>query len=355
MESCLIPIITLSQFADRIKKNLEDVRIPLSGSIEVTARCNLRCKHCYINIPAADERARTKELTYKEFCDIFDQITNEGCLWLLLTGGEPFIRPDFLDIYTYAKKKGMLITLFTNGTLLTPYIADFLSDWRPQSIELTLYGLTQKTYEEVTDIDGSHKRCMYGIELLLDRKLPLKLKTMVMTINKHEIWEIKRFAENLGVDFRFDPVLNLRINGDKSPSDFRISPQEIVALDLADTNRMRELSEFCEKFLNTPDNLEYIYQCGAGRKTFHIDPYGQLSVCIMSRIPSYDLRSGYFRDGWYNFMQSILSRKWVRNTRCKGCELISLCGQCPGWAQIENGNPESPVDYLCQIARLRAD
>ena len=108
---------------------------------------------------------------------------DEGCRWLLLTGGEPFLRPDFLDIYTNANKKGLLLTLFTNGTLLTPRSADLLAERRPFAIEITLYGATQQTYERITGIPGSYARCRRGIDLLLERNLPLKLKTMVMTLN----------------------------------------------------------------------------------------------------------------------------------------------------------------------------
>jgi len=355
MECPHIPLINYGDFSKRFHDKVLSRRIPIEGSIEVTARCNLRCVHCYINLPLNDRAAQEKELTYKEFCNIIDQIVDEGCLWLLLTGGEPFIRPDFLDIYTYAKKKGLLITLFTNGTTITPRIADYLVEWVPFSIEITLYGRTEETYERVTGIPGSYERCIRGIDLLLERKLPMKLKTMVMTLNKHEVWDIKVYAESLGLDFRFDPVLNLRIDGDHKPADFRISPEEIIELDLADENRMRDWLEFCEKFQGPPTCPEYLYECGAGLSTFNIDSYGQLSVCIMSRFPSFDLLQGDFRKGWYDFIPNVLTQKWLREVPCKSCELISLCGQCPGWAQVEHGDQEKPVEYLCRIAHARAE
>src|SRR5690242_4271075 len=101
--------------------------IPSEASIEVTHRCPLACAHCYNNLPMNDPEARRGELTYEEHCRILDEITEAGCLWLLYTGGEIFARRDFLDIYSYAKRKGLLITLFTNGTLITPQIADYLA------------------------------------------------------------------------------------------------------------------------------------------------------------------------------------------------------------------------------------
>src|SRR5216683_2175205 len=118
--------LTYGAFSEAFSNRAAGLRLPLSGTIEVTRRCPLTCLHCYNNLPMADAEARHRELTYDEHCRLLDEMADAGCLWLLFTGGEIFARPDFLDIYTYAKKKGFLITLFTNGTLITERIADHL-------------------------------------------------------------------------------------------------------------------------------------------------------------------------------------------------------------------------------------
>jgi MoaA/NifB/PqqE/SkfB family radical SAM enzyme len=210
-------------------------RAPLSGSIELTRRCNLKCTHCYNNLDKGHREAQLGELTYEEHCRILDDITDAGCLWLLYTGGEIFARPDFLDIYTYAKQKGLLLTLFTNGTLITTTIADYLAAWRPFSIEISIYGRTPDTHDQITGIAGSFERSMRSIRLIIERDLPLILKAMVLTLNKHEIWDMKRFVEEeLGLEFRFDAMLNPRIDCSLSPLAVRLSPQEVVQLDLQD-------------------------------------------------------------------------------------------------------------------------
>ena len=354
MECATIPFKSYTEFGIHLHKQIGNQRIPLSGSIEVTSRCNLSCVHCYISMPATDSLARKTELTCREFCNLIDQIVDEGCFWLLFTGGEPFIRKDFLDIYSHAKKRGLLISLFTNGTFITPEIADYLSSWKPLSIEITLYGRTQATYEKVTGIKGSYDRCIRGIRLLLERNLPLKLKTMVLSMNKHEVWQIKEYAQSLGVEFHFDPLLNMGINGNTKPGSARIQPHEVVSLDLTDAERMKDWEEFCEKFIVPPPQPDYIYQCGAGMRSFHIDAYGQLSSCMMVRLPAFDLRIGSFSDGWNTFMRDVIAQKWSKEAPCKTCSLLSLCGRCPGWAQLEHGDQEKTVPYLCKIAHLRA-
>jgi MoaA/NifB/PqqE/SkfB family radical SAM enzyme len=179
--------VSYGEFSQTFHQRTMQRHLPLSGTIEVTRRCPLSCVHCYNNLPMGDRDAAAGELTYAEHCRILDELADAGCLWLLFTGGEIFARRDFLDIYTYAKKKGFLITLFTNGTLITPRIADYLTIWRPFAIEITIYGRTKQTYERLTGIPGSYEKCLRGIDLLRDRKLPLALKTVAVTVNVHEL------------------------------------------------------------------------------------------------------------------------------------------------------------------------
>ena len=355
--------VSYSDFSLELHRRVVAQRIPVNGTVEVTRRCPQNCVHCYNNLPMGGREAQLRELTYEEHCRILDEMTEAGCLWLLYTGGEIFARGDFLDIYTYAKKKGLLITLFTNGVLITPEIADYLSIWRPFSIEITLYGCTSKTYEEITRIPGSYKQCMRGIRLLLDRGLPLKLKTMAITINRDEIWDMKRFVQHeLGLKFKFDAMINPRLDASKGPLDVRLKPEEIVGLDLQDPERVAEWKRFADRFngpVQAPDCWDNAYHCGGGVSAFAIDPYGKMSICLLSRDETYDLRKGNFREGWESFLSKVRQKKVKRLTKCVSCEIKAMCGMCPANGQLENrelgdADPETPVDFLCQVAHLRA-
>jgi radical SAM protein with 4Fe4S-binding SPASM domain len=341
-----------------LNKRVVGQRVPISSSIEVTRRCNLKCVHCYNSLSLGDQEALRSELAYEEHCRILDEITEAGCLWLLYTGGEIFARKDFMDIYKYAKQKGLLITLFTNGALITSKIADDLVQWRPFSIEITIYGRTRETYERVTGIPGSYERCMRGIRLLRERDLPLKLKTMAMTMNKHEIWDMKRFVEeDLELEFKFDAMINCRIDCSQRPLAVRILPQEVVELDLQDPERAAEWKRFAEQF-NRPvhftEHVNELYHCGGGMNFFAIDPSGMLSTCVLSSGEVFDLRKGRFRGGWENFLLKVRQKKITRQTRCTRCEIKAMCGMCPANGELENGDAEEPVDFLCRVAHLRA-
>jgi radical SAM protein with 4Fe4S-binding SPASM domain len=352
-----VETLPYSDFSLNFHQRLLAKRIPINGSIEVTRRCPSNCVHCYNHVPMGDEEARNRELTFEEHCRILDTLAEAGCLWLLFTGGEIFARNDFLDIYTYAKNKGFLITLFTNGVLITPKIAEYLAEWRPFSIEISLYGVTQKTYEGVTRTPGSFEKCLRGIQLLCQRKLPLTLKTMAITPNKHELWEMKQFVEEkLGLGFRFDAMINPCIDCSQSPLAVRLSPEEVVELDIKDPQRIKEWRRFAEKFngpVHVPEDWGELYHCGGGSNSFAINPYGGLGICVLSR-NGYDLRKGSFREGWENYIFKLRQQKITRLTKCVNCEIKAMCGMCPASGELENLDPEEPVDFLCRVAHLRA-
>jgi radical SAM protein with 4Fe4S-binding SPASM domain len=354
MDCVGLPEIGLDQWVKDLFSQPGTERLPLLGSLELTYRCNLNCAQCYCNLPAKDQRALSEELTRDEVCDVIDRVVEEGCLWLLLTGGEPLLRPDFVDVYAYAKKKGLLVMLFTNGTLLNADVADYLAEWTPRKVEITLHGVTRETFERVTRVAGSYDRCMRGIELLLERDIPLNLKTTVTQLNKHELWATKEYAEGLGVDYRFDAMLIPRLDGSKKPYEVRLTPDELVELDLADPERSRELKKVSEKFWGLPSD-DRLYVCGAGERSFHVDPYGRLALCMTNRAHTYDLRDGSFGEAWRDFIPAVRSLKAERVVECRTCPAMSLCGQCPAWSYLEHRDLETPVEYLCQVGHARAE
>ena len=243
----MLETATYGDFSSLIHGRQKERRAPIEVSIELTHRCPLECQHCYNNLPMSDVDARKQELTFDEHVRLLDELVEVGCFWILYTGGEVFARKDFLDIYTEAKKRGFLITIFTNGTMITPRIADYLAEYRPFAIEITLYGATRETYETLTQIPGSFDRCMKGIQLLKERNLPLKLKTVPTTINFHEVYEMKRFAEqDLGVQFKFDPLINPRTDCSQSPLAVRLSPEQVVSVDFRDPVRKAEYRKLAE-------------------------------------------------------------------------------------------------------------
>jgi MoaA/NifB/PqqE/SkfB family radical SAM enzyme len=134
--------------------------------LELTARCNNNCRHCYINLPANDQAAKAQELTLAEIEGIADQAVELGALWVLLTGGEPLLRRDFAEIYLMLKRKGLLVSVFTNATLVNQSHIELFKHYPPRDIEVTIYGASQGTYEAVSRLPGSYAAFQRGLEML---------------------------------------------------------------------------------------------------------------------------------------------------------------------------------------------
>jgi radical SAM protein with 4Fe4S-binding SPASM domain len=333
-------------------------RVPLQVSIEVTRRCPLECLHCYNNLPMGDMDAKRRELTKEEHFRVLDELVEMGCFWILYTGGEIFARKDFLEIYTYAKKKGFLITLFTNGTIINEQIADYLKEWPPFAIEITLYGRTRETYEALTAVPGSYDRCLRGIKLLKERGLPLKLKAVATSINKHEVMAMRRFAEDeLGVEFKMDGQINPRIDCSQSPLAVRLTPEEVVALDMATTKTSSEYRTLAERSINETANsahVDTVYVCGGGVNSFALNALGEIGICVISQQETFSIRTDGVKEVWEKSLLQLRGRKRTRVTKCAECRIKLLCGMCPANGEMENGDRESPVEFLCHVAHLRA-
>ena len=161
----------------------QEKRIPFSFDLEVTARCNNDCRHCYINLPVFDAEAEKKELSFDEISAIADEAVSLGALWCLITGGEPLLREDFSEIYTALKKKGLLTSVFTNACLITEEHIRVFKRYPPRDIEVTVYGVTKETYEKVTRCPGSYAAFRKGLDLLLESGVKVRLKAMAIRSN----------------------------------------------------------------------------------------------------------------------------------------------------------------------------
>lgn len=192
-------------------------RQPVNGTFELTERCNLRCRMCYVRASSDDVGKRRKELSASEWLGLARDAVDNGMVFLLLTGGEVFLRPDFFEIYTPLTRMGLMLTLFTNGTLITDALAQRLAQAPPSRTEITLYGATAATYEAVTGIPGSYARCCAGIEALVRHGVSLRLKATISRLNVGEVDAMRQMAHNWGVPFSGGWLLSQRRDG--NPSD----------------------------------------------------------------------------------------------------------------------------------------
>jgi len=329
------------------------VRQPLNGAFELTSACNLSCRMCYVRQSGSDRTAHGKEISAAQWLDIARQAKAEGLLFLLLARGEIFLRRDFFDIYEPLTRMGLIITLFTNGTLITRPIAKRLAATPPNRVEITLYRATATTYEAITGIPGSYAACCEGIEALVANRIPLGLKTTITRHNVAELDEMRQMAHDRGLTLNGAWLLSQRPDG--QPSDVencRLSATDCVRLeatDQASANEMREVA-LAEPPLENDGN----FYCKAGKATFAVTPYGEMNACLLLPVPAARPLEIGSRAAWTQvtgYVDSALAPSPV----CMSCDVRAYCGRCPAWSLMETGTLTEPVPYWCEIARARKE
>ncbi len=344
--------LSAENYLARFLMKARRLHIPLSGSIEVTHACNLRCIHCYLGSDAKGRELRRGEMSSDRILSLIDEITEAGCLNLLVTGGEPLLRDDFPKIYRYAKEKGLLVTVFSNGTLLRNDIIDLFRALPPLLVEISLYGATASTYERVTGVQGSYEKCLRGIKALVANSVKISLKTVLMTVNSHELFAMERIAKEFGARFRFDAAISAGMGGERAPIELRVAPERAIEMEFSDEETIQRWGSFYEE---SKEHLLFdeLYGCGAGLTSFHVGPNGCLQPCLMTGDVQHMLSGSGFAAAWSDIVSRLRSKKASPDFSCRGCEKINLCGYCPAFFRLENGAEDVPSQYICRMGELR--
>ena len=319
-----------------------DCLIPFQASLEVTHRCNLSCKQCYIDVPTE------KELSLSEIKDILDQLADSGTMYLLLTGGEPLIRRDFFDIAFYAKERGFIVMFLTNGTLITPSLARETKRLEPFFVGMSLYGATPDTHDGITKKQGSFMSTIKAIELLKGQGVTVTLQTLLMDSNIHEAEEIKVLAQSLDVYHLFDYELIPTRSGSLAPYHYEVT--------LADLCHNFD-PEWVKKSNAEPREKKGI--CKAGHGICSISPQGDVFPCLLMPLKVGNLRKANFTEIWKvdpsPTLTHLRSLSGQDLADCRDCRLAKYCRKCMGIAFTETGELTKPAPSACRNAALRAE
>ncbi len=339
------------QLVTGILKRAAIDRQPAHGVFELTSRCNLACRMCYVRHPAGDRVKAAEELPASAWLDLARQAVDHGLVFLLLTGGEVLLRSDFFEIYEPLTRMGLVLALFTNGTLITKDIAARLAQAPPSRTEITIYGATAKTCEAVTGRKGSFAACRAGIEALVSHRIPLGLKTTITRQNVGELGAMRRMAHDLGVPFTAAWLLSKRPDQASSDvEDCRLSAEECVALEGTDDVSAHEWTEAALR--ETGTGRQNNFYCQAGTASFVINPAGDMNACLVLNQPGARPLETGFLDAWKQLQRYVDSAP-TASPECCACDMLTYCGRCPAWSLMETGTLTDPVPYLCDIARAR--
>lgn len=200
--------------------------LPYSVMFEITQRCNLNCKFCYLG----NLKNTESDMPIEKVFNLIDQLEEVGCMEVILLGGEPLIRRDFPEIYKYIKKKGMLVTIWTNGTLISPKVADLFKKYPPHHLRISIYAASKQGYEKIADNGNAFNLLKRGMRLLKKRGIYFTLRSLITKLNLDEFEKMKEFAESQEVRFWARTCITSTAKRDFNPKKFKITPEQQDAL-----------------------------------------------------------------------------------------------------------------------------
>lgn len=335
-----------ADFSSRVYEKTYANQVPSHGHFELTFRCPLKCVFCYCSC-YTDPASVRRELGTEEVKRILDEAAAGGCLWMTFSGGDPFVRPDFREIYDHARSLGMIISIFCSGLVLTEDWLQHLQVARPLKIELPIYGVTKETYEAVAGKQHTFERAIANIKRMVEAGLPVKLKSKLTTLNVSEAEDLERFVEgDLGLSFHPNYYLYPRLNRDPEPVNYRLSSAQIRAFE---AQYGADNCESGSSEQSADEENPSLFRCAAGINSFYINPYGELNFCTYVRQSSWDLRRGTIREGVAHLRRELLTLTHAENSACRSCAIQSTCQNCPGHAALETGALAGKSDYLCDL------
>jgi radical SAM protein with 4Fe4S-binding SPASM domain len=326
----------------RISERAEQTSAPLSALFELTGRCNLDCSHCYLDIAHPPE-----ELTTAEACAIVDQLADAGTLFLTLSGGELFLRPDALEIGRHARARGMALRLFTNATRIDAKLAREIALLRPLGVEVSIYGSHAAVHDAVTQRRRTLRRTLRGLVHMKRAGVPFALKAPLLQPVAGEIDRLHDLAARLDVPIKFDPFIKPRNDGNAAPLPLRAADDALAA---AFANPKADLLPTRE--LPGPLDGDEI-PCALARRTVKIDPKGDVFPCPSWPESIGNLRRARFVDLWRS--GPLLDRLRAMRVRdahgaCTDCNQSGYCHRCAAVALLEHGDELGPADEACRLA-----
>lgn len=344
-------------------------RHPINATLELTLRCNLKCKMCMFR-HADDENARlaSEELTASQWADLALQMFDAGTLNILITGGEPLLRKDFCEIYSSIYRLGFIVTLYTNATLVTEEILQTLRQYPPHKIGITLYGASNEIYEKLCGCADGFDRAIAGVRALAALPSVLEFRTTLVQDNYEEIGAIEALVRqefDLPVTHTATVFQSVR-GGCMSAADCRLTPEQTVDLTIQRTlRRVREqLSpqqlERVRLYLAEPPQPDCTVEgkritllgCNAGMNDVTVTWDGKLLGCQMLGCFSTDAAKLGFAKAWEEWPYTVCLPKL--NSRCAACSDMGSCAVCPAVRMAECGDLAGRPEYICQQTKLLA-
>ena len=335
--------------------------VPLSGTFELTPVCNMDCKMCYVRMPREKQQAIAPLKTGKQWLELAQRAKDAGMLYLLLTGGEPFLHPDFRQILEGLHNMGLLISINSNGTLINEQTVAWLKNCPPVRINISLYGTDDETYNRLCGNPQGFTQTCKVLQLLKKAGIPVKLNCSLTPHNAPQLPQMIAFAKEQALpiqvaEYMFPPV---RKDPKLVGGNFRLDPETAAWYTAYTRYLLMGKERFLEKgcdvacITDPEDDCSQLgdgIRCRAGRCSFWITWQGEMTPCGMFPVKDApNVFTGDFSDAWTAVKAQAAGIRLP--APCSSCAAKDACRACAAMALAESGNFEKVPQYRCRMTR----
>lgn len=332
--------------------------IPIGATFELVPTCNMNCKMCYVRMDKKDAEALGGYRTKDFWMDIAKQAMEQGLLFLLLTGGEPLLYPEFFSLYKTLHDMGIILTINTNATLIDEKVADFLGKNRPRRLNITIYGKDNETYGKLCNNPKGFSQLENAVQLLRKNNVPIKFNCSLTPYNYKQLEDIRKFADKweapLEIAYYMMPPNRKLVKNNYN--EHRLSPKQAaeMAFDIAMYSLTEEeKQEKIKKILNgvynpkTQEKKVCGFWCRAANASFWINWRGMMVPCGMLNGPAYDMNNLKFSEAWEKMVKDVLDISL--SDKCHHCNKRSICPHCAASEMAETETYGEAPEYLCEL------
>lgn len=332
--------------------------IPLHGTFELTSRCNFNCKMCYVHTMDNDHELEQRELTVEQWLHIAAQARASGMLFLLLTGGEAMLRPDFVYLYEQLCDMGFRMVINSNGSLLADEVVKCFEKRPPARINISLYGASQETYQALCGVPA-YNRVEAAIRKLRGMGISVRVTMMLTRYNCQDMEQVHRVAQNAGAmcamsSYLFPPI---RVDGQVCGfNQGRLEAEEAGAYLVRRERLLNQEEDFFRHAkwvlerpveVTQPVQKGLPMQCLAGRASFWLTWDGKMRPCgLFDRVEADVMKQG-FEKAWEEIRCKTLEIRLP--VKCATCKDRVMCHNCAAMTLAETGGFDQPPEYICHM------
>ena len=321
-------------------------KYPLSVHWAITSSCNLRCTHCYMD----------KNATYvslESALEIIEFLKGKEFLIVTLSGGEYITHPNFKEIYLALKRAGMLINIFTNGTAFNDEIIDMLGKYKPNKIELSIYGHDNDSFYKTTGVKHGYKLFENNIKKLKDLGINVLIKAPITKKNCSNLDKFINIAENNKTEYKFGTFVFPMLNGDKITLNERLDAEEIINIEFGDKDNLELFKKLVDK--KGFKQVEFDDKCSSCLNNFVLNSDNSFSYCGMMIEPKFKFTNREEIEQAYinviDYRDKV--KKMYYGSPCSSCKMASYCPGCPAHLILENGEVTKCNKYFKEVTESK--